>query len=280
MASLAPMRRLRALVTPTAEYRLRRAANRLLPVRHRSRLDQLYHACVWKTASQWVRIVLSDPRLYRYCGLSPHLADDHLQADPAATRFPPRAIITALMRDHAFFAATPKPEHWRAFFVKRDPRDLLVSFYFSNRYSHRPNPGIMQVRAELNGLSDSQGLLKTLDRFDPLAAILTSWQDAAANDPNIAIVRYEDLTGDDQARHWQALLDWADIALPPLVLRRVLDTYSFVRMTGGRQPGEVDRYDKYRQGLAGDWRNHFDADLAAAFRRRYPDLVERLGYAW
>lgn len=274
------MRRLRALITPSAEYRLRRAANRLVPVRHRSRLDVLYHACVWKTASQWVRIVLSDPRLYRYSGLSPHLADDHLRPDPAATRFPPRGIVTALMRDHAFFAAVPKPEHWRAFFVKRDPRDLLVSFYFSNRYSHPLNPGIVPVRAELNGLSDSQGLLKTLDRFDPLASIQLSWQQAAAADRNLVIVRYEDLTGEDQARHWQALLNWADIALPAPVLMRVLATYSFVRMTGGRRPGEADPHDKYRQGLAGDWRNHFDAELTAAFRRQYPDLVERLGYAW
>jgi hypothetical protein len=274
------MRRLRALVTPTAEYRLRRAVNRLLPVRHRSGLDQLYHACVWKTASQWVRIVLSDPRLYRYSGLSPHLADDHLRPDPAATRFPSRGIVTALMRDYAFFAAVPKPERWRAFFVKRDPRDLLVSFYFSNRYSHRPNPGILQVRAELSGLSDAQGLLKTLERFAPLASILTSWQDAAAADANIVLVRYEDLTGDDQLRHWQALLDGADIALPSPLLRRVLATYSFARMSGGRRRGEADPHDKYRQGLAGDWRNHFDAALTAAFRRQYPDLVERLGYGW
>jgi hypothetical protein len=34
----------------------------------------------------------------------------------------------------------------------------------------------------------------------------------------------------------------------------------------------------YRKGTAGDWRNHFDADISAAFTAATGNLVELLGY--
>lgn len=275
---LAQARKLRRLLSPEAEYRLRRVANRFIPVAHRSANAMVYHACVWKTASQWVRVVLSDPRVYRYSGLSVSLPNRWLAADPAASRPPGRAIVAALVRDHPYFARLPKPANHFAFFVKRDPRDLIVSYYFSNRFSHPLDAEIGRERALLATMSERDGLIHTIGRFERFVAILASWEAAAAADPRIAIVRYEDLTGADQFAAWQALMARADIAIPDDVLARVLDTYAFARITGGRRPGEEAIADKYRKGIAGDWRNHFDPPMLALFEDRYGDLARRLGY--
>jgi hypothetical protein len=278
MTILAQARRLRRFITPDAEYRARRMLNAVVPVRSRSENDNVYHVCVWKTASQWVRLVLSDPRVYRYSGLSVCLPNPLLKPDPTAVRLPKRTIVAAMVRDYRFFSALPKPERYFAFFVKRDPRDLIVSFYYSNRYSHPLNPTIVRDRARLAQMTEVEGLTHTVGQFDKFVEILRSWEAAGRSEPRVRVVRYEDLTGVDQLDAWQSLLLAADIRMPREVLKEVLATYSFAKITGGRKPGMEAPSHKYRKGISGDWKNHFTAPMLDAFHRRYGSLCADLGY--
>ncbi|MFO1152202.1 MAG: sulfotransferase domain-containing protein [Rhodospirillales bacterium] len=278
MTIMAKARALRHFITPEAEYVARRLFNTVIPVRKRSHNTNVYHVCVWKTASQWVRLVLSDPRIYRYSGLSVSLPNPLLRPDPRTVRLPERTIVAALVRDYRYFSDLPKPERYFAFFVKRDPRDLVVSFYFSNRYSHPLDPVIARERAHLARMTESEGLMHTIGQFHKFTAILTSWQRAARDDPRVRIVRYEDLTGDDRVEVWQCLLDAADIRLPREVLVDVLAAYSFSKITGGRPPGLEAVTHKYRKGIAGDWKNYLTPPLLDAFRARYGNLCAELGY--
>lgn len=75
--------------------------------------------------------------------------------------------------------------------------------------------------------------------------------------------------------------------LPRVPMRRMpagyipmaLEHFTFGRMSGSnRKPGEVDEMNHYRKGVPGDWRNYFTDRHIKAFRERYGDLVERLGY--
>lgn len=275
---LAKARRFRRLITPDTEYAARRMLNAMVPVRSRSENDNIYHVCVWKTASQWVRLVLSDPRVYRYSGLSVCLPNPLLKPDPSMVRLPGRTIVAAMVRDYAFFAQLPKPERHFAFFVKRDPRDLVVSFFFSNRYSHPVDAAIARERARLAQMTETEGLMHTIDQFGKFVSILTSWEAATRVDPRVRVLRYEDLTGTDQLDEWQSLLLAADIRLPRQVLADVLATYAFAKITGGREPGMEAIAHKYRKGIAGDWKNHFTAPMLEAFHARYGNLCADLGY--
>ena len=66
--------------------------------------------------------------------------------------------------------------------------------------------------------------------------------------------------------------------LPAGYLPWALDRFSFERLAGGRKRGEEDQGSHYRRGVAGDWRNHLTQRHLAAFRERFGDLTERLGY--
>lgn len=278
MTVLAKARRLRRFITPDAEYVARRMLNAVLPVRCRSANDNVYHVCVWKTASQWVRLVLSDPRVYRYSGLGVCLPNPLLKPDPGMVRLPERTIVAALVRDYRYFAALPKPDRYFAFFVKRDPRDLVVSFYFSNRYSHPLDAMVARERARLAQMTEPEGLMHTIEAFGKFVGILTSWEAAACRDTRVRVVRYEDLTGENQLDAWQSLLRAADIRMPRSLLEEVLTTYSFANITGGRKPGTEVIAHKYRKGVAGDWKNHFTAPMLDAFYARYGSLCADLGY--
>lgn len=276
------LRKLKQLLSLEQEYALRNACSSVLPVRHRSRNTVVYHACVWKTASQWVRVILSDPRIYMYSGLKIYIPVQSANwwSCPEALAIPERCTVPGLYCSHDLFARIPKPAAYAPFFVQRDPRDILVSWYFSNRYSHKLGfPELDKRRQELAQLSERDGILATVGQFGAIANMLRSWATAAKSDPSITIMRYEDLTGPDKAAAWSRLLTHCDIKVPADVLTKVLDTYAFEKISGGRKLGEEDKQEKYRKGVPGDWKNYFDKDTRQRFADLYGDLPRDLGYS-
>lgn len=274
------IRKLRRLVPIEAEYEVRNACSIFVPIRYKSRYSAVFHTCVWKTASQWIRVVLSDPRIYMYSGLKPRVPVDSTMwwPKPYQLMIPDRRIVPDLYCDYEQFTQLRKPAPYAVFFVKRDPRDILISWYFSNRYSHRPMTSVNEKRDILANMSERDGILATVDCFDEFASMLRSWIEASKLGAAVRIVRYEDLTGPQNLNAWSELLRHCDIVMPDSVLEGILETYSFVNITGGRRPGEEDKMHKYRKGLAGDWKNYFDAEISARFYERHGNLPQELGY--
>ncbi len=275
------LRKLRQVLPVETEYDLRNACVSVVPVRHRSRHDAVFHTCVWKTASQWVRLVLSDPRIYIYSGLKIHIPipTEVWWPEPDRLVIPERRIVPGLYCSYEQFERVRKTPRHTVFFVQRDPRDVLISWYFSNRYSHRSMCNVDHERRMLTQMSEREGIIATVDHFDEIARMLRSWAGAARSHEGIRLVRYEDITGPDNLSAWADLLAHCDITVPNDVLKRILDTYAFAKISGGRKPGEVDKTHKYRKGLPGDWKNHFDADISDRFGARHGDLLQLLGYA-
>ncbi len=255
------------------------AARNLMLV-ERSRFVNIYHCCTQKTASQWFRAVFSDPVIIRHTGLDPEpyvaLGLRYANLDKP---LPPHTVGVHLYIDHPTYAALPKAEPYRSFFVLRDPRDLVVSWYFSARYSHARNPIILEMRAELERLEERDGFRYVIDKvaeFGTFEAQL-SWVEAPP-DPHVRIFRYEDLAADNAA-FLGRLLDWLEIRLSPAEFEALARRNSFERLSHGRKQGEEAARSHYRKGVAGDWKNHFDEAIMAHFRAVTGDLVTRLGYA-
>jgi hypothetical protein len=257
------------------------------PAHHGAPIN-VYHCCVHKAGSQWLRAILADDRVYRHTGLArlsyevglpggrdPRRLTERTFDEP----FPPNTIVSPIYIDFKGFVAIPKPEPYRAFFVMRDPRDLVVSRYFSMKYSHVANEFITQHRAVLHGMSRTEGLLHVIDHFDDFGvyAALGSWIDASERDPNVLVVRFEDLTVEDNLEPVRRLFWHCAIRMPDRVLRRLLRDYSFERL-GGRPRGQEDQLAHYRKGVPGDWRNYFDDRMMRRFHELTGDLVARLGY--
>jgi hypothetical protein len=245
-----------------------------VPVTARSGYDNIYHCAVRKTASQWIKAIFSDPVVWRYSGLLPYDPRPYKWRHPQA--FPTDRVISTLFLSHKKFTAIPKPDSYRTFFVLRDPRDVVVSSYFSTRSSHTPMGDIPQMRKVLLEKPMKEGLLYVIDQQSRKGTFkaLRSWATAPDTD-GIRLVRFEDLTGERQAEEVDELLRHCGIALPPAELDGLLSRYSFSRMRSDR--GTVTAA-HYRKGKPGDWRNHFDDDIYDAFDAATGDLVDLLGY--
>jgi len=279
---------LRNLVPPRVKAAFAENRVRLVRVARRTELRNVYHCCLHKTGSQWIRKVLADPDVYRATGLrtyayAPRLPEERKNRGYRGLRFeapfPRKTIVSPLYIDFEGFAAIPKPGPWRAFFVARDPRDIVVSWYFSSARSHptRSNPSLQRTRDHLATLSEEEGLIFTIRRLADygLFHALRSWGDAALE--GLLLLRYEDLIGAEAERWWARLLDHCDVVLEPQDRRALLARYSFQRLSG-REPGQEDPGSKLRKGIAGDWRNHFTPAVHEVFVEVTSDLTTRIGY--
>ncbi len=210
----------------------------------------------------------------------------------------------------AAIAALAERGTYCGFHVIRDPRDIVVSGYFSHLYSHpmtEHNREWMGAwRQELAAApSQEEGLLLELQYEAANFANLRGWDYA---NPQVLELRYEELIRDPLATFSQAFAFWglriprrglpmlARMAvqrgwrrvggqpmpphrcLPQPLLTHILSRNAFGRKAGGRTQGEEDPRHHYRKGVAGDWRNYFTPRVTAAFKDRYGDLLVTLGY--
>jgi len=162
--------------------------------------------------------------------------------------------------------------------VVRDPRDLLVSAYFAHAFSHPTDgwPELAEFRRTLARRSPAEGLRLELDFCQNVMEDMRGWP---RHVPGIVEMRFEELIEEPLAGFAEM---FARLGLEQAVesgaLATVVGAHSFERLSGGRARGEVDRDSHYRSGLAGEWRQRFDARLAREFEARYGDLLRRYGY--
>jgi hypothetical protein len=108
--------------------------------------------------------LLKDETTFRYSGLDnfvyqrewmdgwdPRPYDERYFSDP----FPEYTAAIRLYWDYSCFQHLPKPDNYRTFFVLRDPRDVVVSWYFSIKNTHPVN-GIESIRRCGNDFKSSR----------------------------------------------------------------------------------------------------------------------------
>lgn len=221
----------------------------------------------------------------------------------------PAVVVCLTNGDNEAVTLLEQRGAYRGFHVIRDPRDVLVSAYFSHRYSHpiRSDGGwIAEFRRQLSTAPDVEsGLLLELDFNATVFSSMSDWNYA---NPRIYEARFETLIADpvgEFARIFAFLgIETPRLALPTLValaldrwlyrrrqrpmplratlpmpvLRRIVARNAFNHLAHGRQPGQEDAQHHYRKGVAGDWQTYFTPRVTTAFQERYGEMLIRLGY--
>jgi hypothetical protein len=249
----------------------------------------IYHCCIQKTASQWIKRIFSDPIIYRWTSMKvytpgknfigPSIEGKGLNFLDSALK---NKIVTPLYIRYEHFAALPKPEDYKAFFVLRDPRDFLISFYFSTKYSHVENPYVLKLRAILNELDLNDGLSFLMEKINGehhhLYFTMREWSIEGQKDERIKVFKYEDLTGPEQLNFFIDLFRHLDLNAEEKDIASILKKYSFEKLTGGRKQGYEDHKSHLRKGISGDWKNYLTGEHKKAFKEAAGQLLIDLGY--
>lgn len=203
----------------------------------------------------------------------------------------------------------------RGFHVVRDPRDVCVSAYYSHLHSHPVTetfPELAEHRRKLQSLSKAEGLLLEMQFRAHEFQLMRQWDYTL---PHVLELRFEDFV-QNPYRHFLEVFRFLDLLdeeslgvgkrmlglicqglralearsrgrlsfplaperLPAERLLGIVWENDFTRKAEGRRPGQEDRQSHYRKGVAGDWRNHFQAEHIAYFKSHYNDVLLKLGY--
>jgi len=252
-------------------------------VNHQSACTNIFHTCVPKTGSQWIKKIFSDPIVYSYSGLSFITSTD---SDPRALdkrdyteMFKKNSIISPLYISYNKFQGIPKPENYKSFFVMRDPRDIVVSWYFSTKISHGKMGSVDANRKILNEKNFKDGLLYMINYVNEfgLFAALDSWLTLGAKDNNVMILKYEDLISKSSFEHFSKLFNFLDIKMPSEDLMQILERYSFENLAG-RNRGTENLNSHYRKGISGDWVNYLDSELEEKLNTYAENFLSKTGY--
>jgi hypothetical protein len=238
----------------------------------------LFHCSTQKTASQWIRRIFQN--IYAYTGLDEYALKElpeRIQDIRIDKPFPRWTVVTQLYIGYTTYRDMPKPDSYRTFYVLRDLRDIVASEYFSLLYSHSLIAGIGHHRQTLSELSQSEGLIYTINylRDFGLFDVQRSWIDQC-DDPNVKFFHYEDLTNDEEL-FLIHLFQHCDIVVPRTKVQHLIQSHGFKAMTG-REQGQENIKDHYRKGIARDWEHYFDDQCLEHFHQVTGDLVTTLGY--
>lgn len=222
--------------------------------------------------------------------------------------------ILLLGNAHWRDVATLDVDDVKGFHYVRDPRDIVVSAYFSHRNSHATDawPELIPYREKLRRVSKEEGLFMELEFRAEQFEEMRSWRQAPEA-ARILELRMEDLTADPFRKlsdvfEYLGLLDTEyytprkrvafviskllrrlehALGVPlPLKFRElpaerllgIVWEHEFKRVSGGRKRGEEDAGSHWRKGVHGDWVNHLTEEHVRVFKQRYNDLLLQYGY--
>jgi len=202
----------------------------------------------------------------------------------------PAYLADRLVRPHDVIQAHRlyRSWYWRPVVVVRDPRDLFVSQYYHDTHYRRREKGLeiehhfrhdpaRPLREDFGAYLQAKLTLRANPPFT-YAEFVHSWQ----NRPRACWVRYEDCLADAEAELTRIVRCFA-LPYDQERIRHAVEANRFENATRARtgrarQPGEADPTEFERKGIAGDWKNHFDARSCALIQRLEGWTLRVLGY--
>jgi hypothetical protein len=201
---------------------------------------------------------------------------------------------------------------YRGFHVVRDPRDILVSAYFSHKKTHPTKdwPELGTHRDKLNKLGQDEGLFEEMEFNREIFEEMFDWD---YHQEHVLELKQEELTVDPY-RQFLAIFGFLGVldeshfgkrrqlpyllrtcqnvlykqrrfparhaydSIPAERLLGIVHDNRFSNYAGGRKQGEENASSHYRKGVAGDWKNHFKPEHVERFKQLYGEVLLKLGY--
>lgn len=167
----------------------------------------------------------------------------------------------------------------RGLYITRDPRDILVSMYFSHRFSHELNhPEIGRDRTALAGLTVPEGLDFLMANSGFFSRIMREMENWPRPRSGYFETTFERLTTDPR-REFGRILSFLGLSVGERALSSILGRNSFAALQADwakEFPGTPMNH--YRRGIAGEWREYLVGGPKERFRTQYGPLLIRLGF--
>lgn len=238
-------------------------------------MSKIVHLTHPKSGSHWITDVLSDKRVLATApGVRfTRCADYRLEYWAAQ----PDGFFTGPMFSVTFEEwSSVRKKGDKAVYVLRDPRDAVVSWTYSFAVSHESQPHIALIRPVLLANGMRQRLMVGIYQYWQSSWIVRSWGGRAKTESEYPTT-FEAIVADEFGE-FQRILDFLGWPVDDETLKAVVAQHTFERRTRGRKRGTASQFSHYRTGLPGEWKTHFDRNLASMFEAACPGMLVELGY--
>ncbi len=156
--------------------------------------------------------------------------------------------------------------------IIRDPRDILISGYYSHKKSHPVIEGLWKElpvqRSVLLKLNTEEGLLSTIDflayQFNNLKHLYKS---------KVTFFLFEDIV-DNPYKLVKNILNVWDIKATNINIKKVVDKFSFENLKSGKTKTPPFDSDHYRSSITGEWKDVLSEKVLNKFHKKYPNLID------
>lgn len=173
--------------------------------------------------------------------------------------------------------------------VWRDPRDLIVSYYFHcyflNEHNNRQIVALMKKHMPFSNYNDIQHNLPRFIEFisDKPISPSFSWPDFAKvwlERKNVVSTSYEALRADTAGELQRVLSTVCGQTLSDLRAQEIADAFSFEREKSKTLQADKEMEVSFlREGSLGGWKKHFTPEAMAMLENfGYHEPMKRLGY--
>ena len=168
-------------------------------------------------------------------------------------------------------------QRYRVVLMVRDPRDVLVSEYFSVAYSHVMPPQQSSKYQEAVDLREAARMMSlddyVLTKSIDLVGILERYKDLLLDRySNVRLNRFEEMVGNFDA--------WLDELLAHCNLPISDDLRHELREDNARKrPTSEDIYSHIRKGQPGDFREKLKPETIDELNRRFASILPAFGYS-
>jgi hypothetical protein len=194
------------------------------------------------------------------------------------SRFPTGFFVPGLYVSYQTFENfIDKPRNYRVVYVYRDPRDLVISDYYSTLKTHGSNPAVSRLRERLMLMSREEGInyiMKYNDKF----SVMRSWVELGGTDPNILFMKFEEITS-QPFENFKRIFAHCDFEMSDPELRNVLADYSKDNMRSRDLAQRTDKSESHYRIKSSSHHDEFTEEHYRLFREITGNLLEVLGYS-
>ncbi len=265
-----------------------------------------------KCGSTWINSIVADA--CRELKLRHATVYDAKTVDYDLHTFVEERRVDFIGYNNANYEYVKQLDNFMGIHVIRDPRDVIVSAYYSHLYSHPTAawPELIVHRTKLQRLCKEDGILLEMDFNEQHLKDMHNWDYSL---PNILEMKMEEIitspyqyfirifgflqildedhySGRKRIFHLLCTvlrrIEWMSrervsfgMSIKRLPAERILGIVwenDFAKKADGRERGREDARSHYRKGVSGDWRNHFNQNHIDVFKERYNHIVIGLGY--
>jgi hypothetical protein len=230
-----------------------------------------------KAGSQWIKALFSHPVVRAHTGTFTLPQLDY-QLTPPKHGFPAGTFVPGFYGSYQEYVALPKRHPHRLVYLGRDPRDVIVSGYWSAVETHRVThlQEVEDFRVQLKGMSMEDALLALIESCRDYFADMATWIDV--DDPTVARFRLEDVREDNEGAV-RAMLAHCNVTLSPDELATVLQETSRDALRARDLENRAAGQESHYRDRPSRHQDVFTAVHHAKMEEVAPGLVEKLGYA-